>query len=206
MSAALVCGHGAASKGVLAPMRPQSTTPEEWRPVLDYEDAYEVSTLGNIRRIGADKCLTPTVARQPGYPRIDLFAGGQRIPAYVHTLMLKTFIGPRLGRTANHKDGVKSNNRLENLEWVTQGENNAHAYRLGLRSHNIMPAVRASAALRNAKLTCGKGHPYDIKNTRITRRGARRCRKCDAAWMRQKRAKLRTSRRLVTDLTEKKES
>jgi len=54
----------------------------------------------------------------------------------VHRLVLETFVEPCPdGYQTNHKDGNKQNNRLENLEWMTCGENHAHAFKIGLRSN-----------------------------------------------------------------------
>ena len=60
----------------------------------------------------------------------------------MHRLVLIAFKGENKERPfCNHIDGVKTNNALENLEWVTKSENNAHAYRTGL---NRVPMVKGS--------------------------------------------------------------
>lgn len=63
-----------------------------------------------------------------GYESIHLSVGGgkYRYPL-VHRLILETFAGPPRGRHGNHKNGVRTDNRLDNLEWVTRSENERHA-------------------------------------------------------------------------------
>ena len=71
--------------------------------------------------------------RERGYLLVNLYRDGKPRNFLVHRLVAMAFLGgiPR-GMQVNHKDGDKKNNRLENLEVVTQEENRAHAMRTGL--------------------------------------------------------------------------
>ena len=64
---------------------------------------------------------------------VKLHKDGQAIPQYIHRLVAQHFIPKVEGKTeVNHIDGDKSNNRVENLEWVTSSENKIHAIEKGL--------------------------------------------------------------------------
>lgn len=113
---------------------------ETWRWVPGFEHWYEASDHGRFRsyRYSATnpRMLTPLVYRK-GYLKICLSAcGGTKklTREFIHRLIWKTFRGPiPAGMTINHIDGVKSNNRIENLELATQSQQARHAFKLGLR-------------------------------------------------------------------------
>lgn len=75
---------------------------------------------------------------QNGYPSVTLYKTGNKGSGYgdtlyVHRLLADAFLPKIEGKLfINHKDGVKTNNDLNNLEWVTQQENNLHAFQTGL--------------------------------------------------------------------------
>lgn len=87
---------------------------------------YSVSTEGRIRKNSSRKILAPS--RKPsGYMQINLMTNdGRRKKEYVHRLVALTFL-PNEDRfpEVNHIDGVRDNNVLSNLEWVTHAENMA---------------------------------------------------------------------------------
>lgn len=112
---------------------------EEWRPVPGYEDLYEVSDLGRVRRIKGGQGATAgrVLKGRPspkGYVYVYLYRNDARVSRSLHGLVASVFCGTRPpGTTPNHIDGNKKNNRSDNLEWLTQGDNNRHAYRTGLK-------------------------------------------------------------------------
>jgi len=118
------------------------TIGEEWRPVVGCEGRYEVSSRGKVRSVAVDgtrlqgKEIKP-YTNQRGYLRMDLYLSrGPFKRVSVHTLIAEAFIGPRpAGYQCNHKNGIKTDNRPENLEWVTPSQNTTHAFReLGIKS------------------------------------------------------------------------
>jgi len=114
------------------------TGAEVWRPVLGYEGLYDVSDLGRVRRIARSAgtrggILSPEIDRK-GYLRVDLYLSGKRQRKLVHALVAAAFLGPFApGEETDHKNGVKADNRLVNIEKVTHGENIRRAIGLGLR-------------------------------------------------------------------------
>jgi len=100
--------------------------------VLDLFSGYTIREDGEVRsRFGR-------VVRQrhdgPGYARVELWQNGSGKKYLVHRLLAEAFIPNPEGKPqVNHIDGDKANNALENLEWVTQSENQLHAYRAGLQ-------------------------------------------------------------------------
>ena len=125
---------------------------EQWKSVIGYEDLYEVSNLGNVRskdrivyqlhkdggqarHIYKGKMLKPQLQRN-GYLAIDLHKAGSFIRFFVHRLVASSFVENPDGKPIiNHKDSNRTNNRFDNLEWVTQSENVIHGYRFG----NMIP-------------------------------------------------------------------
>ncbi len=105
---------------------------ETWKPVVDYETRYEVSDLGRVRNSRTLKVLRP--GRQSrGYLTVLLYNGEKPAKSFtVHRLVAGAFIGDPGDRQVNHIDGIKTNNRLENLEYVTGQENVQHALKNGL--------------------------------------------------------------------------
>lgn len=114
---------------------------EEWRPVPGYEGYYEVSDLGHVRRLKqASGTQTERILKllpqghKGEYQSVVLSRHSQIKSFPVHRLVALAFIGPLPRRhEINHKNGIKTDNRPANLEYVTKSENQLHALRTGLR-------------------------------------------------------------------------
>ena len=113
---------------------------EIWKSIPGYEDAFEVSNLGNFRskdrfvecrwgglRKYPGKALKVEIM-QDGYCRIVLMQHGKKKRYMCHRLVAEVFIdNPQNKPFVNHIDGNKSNNCVSNLEWCTQSENEQHS-------------------------------------------------------------------------------
>ena len=107
---------------------------EEWRDIPGYESFYQVSNLGNVRSIRFNKVRNMKSWDSHGYRAVELCINNNRYTVRVHQLVALAFIpNPENKPEVNHKDRNRSNNNVENLEWVTQSENIAHAYRNGVK-------------------------------------------------------------------------
>ena len=99
---------------------------EIFKDIPGYEGRYQVSNLGNVRSMRTMKIRQPC-PHTKGYLKTDLRKDGKREMAFIHRLVALTFIpNPDNLPEVNHKDGDKTNNRVENLEWVTTQQNAIH--------------------------------------------------------------------------------
>ena len=94
-----------------------------WRPVLGWEDLYEVSDKGEVRSLRSGNNLKPYVDPR-GYAIVSLSRGGSQKSIRIHTLVLEAFRGKKpKGKEACHADGYNMNNNLDNLRWDTHYNN-----------------------------------------------------------------------------------
>lgn len=116
---------------------------ETWKSIPGHEE-YEASDCGQVRKTSSGRIKRPFVVR--GYHKIHLHGKDAKCTG-VHRLVASAFLG-RIpdGLQVNHKNGVKTDNRPENLEYVTGKENIRHACSLGLID-------RQGENNRSAKLT-----------------------------------------------------
>lgn len=116
---------------------------EIWKGISGLEDRYEVSTLGRVRSLPIESkfgcrvkkhtgCILRLHYDKAGYLIATLNLGhNKKKTPFVHRLVADAFIPRIVGKNiVNHKNGVRDDNRVENLEWCTTSENNLHAYRI----------------------------------------------------------------------------
>ena len=163
---------------------------ERWRPVPGYEGSYAASSHGRIRSLDRitdrgrnwrGRLLTPTPMKN-GYLLVTLWRGGRQRTQLVHRLVLSAFHGPCPdGSEALHRDGIRTNNYLENLSWGTHSENQLDQVCHGTH-HNA------------SKSQCIRGHLFTPENTYTYPSGRKRsCRRCRSESARRFNLKLRKS-------------
>ncbi|WP_434612044.1 NUMOD4 motif-containing HNH endonuclease [Tabrizicola sp. M-4] len=119
---------------------------EVWKDVPGFEGAYSVSSLGKVRSL--DRTVRYTDGRvaffkgvlfdpvrgAQGYLGVTLRRDGKSHRRLIHQIVAAAFLGPKpdWADCVNHKNGDKTDNRFENLEWVTLADNNRHARATGL--------------------------------------------------------------------------
>lgn len=110
---------------------------EIWKDVKEFEGLYQVSNFGGVKSLnynhtGKERVLRPRLANT-GYYLVGLWENGKKREKPIHRLVAETFINnPNNLECVNHINGIKTDNRIENLEWITRKENNIHAIRAGL--------------------------------------------------------------------------
>lgn len=94
---------------------------------------YEISNMGKVRNLCTLKELAQ-IDNGHGYKTVTLYESSHGRRYYVHRLVAFTFLENKENKPeVNHLDGNKANNKVTNLEWCTQIENNRHAVKIGLR-------------------------------------------------------------------------
>ena len=118
---------------------------EKWKDIVGYENYYQVSNLGNIRSVNRITFDGRKLKGKPiklsinkfGYEKFNVSTKKGQKQLRVHRCVLQSFNPINENLIVNHIDGVKTNNKLENLEWCTDSENKFHAYANGLMTpHN----------------------------------------------------------------------
>jgi len=105
---------------------------EIWKDIEWYELGYKVSNLGNIKTLKQwkENILTPWKDKI-WYLYVLLYINWLSKTFKVHRLVAQQFISnPDNKPEVNHINWIKTDNRLENLEWVTKSENSIHSYRI----------------------------------------------------------------------------
>ena len=125
---------------------------EIWKDVKGYEGLYQVSNHGQIRSLDRyikykgreDKLrlikgvLKPGTLNNHGYLKVSLFKDGKGETREIQRIVAENWIdNPMNKEQVNHIDGDKTNNRVENLEWVTPSENKVHS--LDILNHGLAP-------------------------------------------------------------------
>lgn len=119
---------------------------EVWKQIPDYS-SYEVSSLGRVRSLDRIEYVgslqrtgghfrkrkgkeIQTSSKEGAYKQIFLYKDGTAFPILVHRLVMSVFDPIDHFMEVNHKNGLKHDNRLDNLEWCSSGDNALHSTRV----------------------------------------------------------------------------
>lgn len=107
----------------------------KWKTIKGFEDSHKISSNGDIVNIKTMRILKHYKHKkaEDSYRTVTLVNNGKAIKFLLHRLIAEVFIpNPENKPQVNHKNGIKTDNRIENLEWVTGPENIKHAIDTGL--------------------------------------------------------------------------
>ena len=155
----------------------KTTVKEVWEDIPKYEGYYQISNMGRIKSVSRtivdkngiartykDRILCPRW--QNGYRMAVLSKENIAVPIFIHRIVAKVFLGEpeKSGLVVNHKNSIRSDNRVENLEWCTQGENIRHA----------RAADRYPKNPRSKAIVCSNGCTYESITSAAKLLGIRR--------------------------------
>lgn len=105
-------------------------------PIIGW-DSFFVSSIGRVKRkYISGELIMKSHKTDFGYIRIQLRLGDRIKSYFVHVLVAKSFIpNPENKGDVNHKNSIRDDNRVENLEWASRKENVVHGFTHGFASH-----------------------------------------------------------------------
>lgn len=133
---------------------------EEWIAIEGFEGRYEISSMGRVKSVrryvknGKGQRVVPENiiyqdTLRTGYCQVHLYKDGRSYAKAVHRLVAMAFMAPVDGKPyINHIDGDKTNNRVDNLEWCTNNENQLHAIKIGAFWHTGEAHPRARPVMQ----------------------------------------------------------
>ena len=156
----------------------------DWLDVEGYLGLYQVNSLGYVRSVprivmsgGYERNRVGKILQVSKgiYPSVSLSKDGNKSTKLVHRLVAYAFIPNPLNKSCvNHVNGIKTDNRVENLEWVTQKENIHHAIDSGLSNQKGEDHPKRKLSEREVRnirecLSKGRTHSEVSKTYKVSR-------------------------------------
>lgn len=136
---------------------------EVWKQVDGWP--YLVSSLGNVKSLHTGKNLAKSIDSS-GYEKVNLKCLGNCQTANVHRLVAVAFLqNTNDYPTVNHKDHNRTNNSIDNLEWMTYADNNLHARKTpSISEEEFMHCLVANVTIPKtaAAIGCSRKTVYNI--------------------------------------------
>lgn len=151
---------------------------ESWRPVVGYEGLYEVSNLGRVKSLPRKGTkgglLSENYTNSKHYAHVLLTKNMKPNTKSVHRLVAMAWIpNPECLPQVNHIDGDKTNNCVDNLEWISNLDNRRHAIRIGISEATPKEAIAAHK--RRVRATNNNHEHVEFDSVRDAEKALRVC-------------------------------